>query len=74
MWAGDEAPRRADAGKEETERREQTRSEEAVMEEVERGRCEESMSGPTRAGYIFYTSKGWTLKINPVILSLHDLT
>lgn len=32
----------------------------AVMGEVERGRDEESMSCPTRAGYIFYTSKGWT--------------
>lgn len=38
------------------------------------GGGEESMSRPTRAGYIFYTSKGLTLKINPVILSLHDLT
>lgn len=27
--------------------------------EIERGRYEESMSCPTRAGYIFYTCKSW---------------
>lgn len=37
-------------------------------------RYKDSMSCPTRPEYIFYISKGWALKINPVILSLHDLT